>query len=88
MMTDLAAVYWPTSIKPDGGRGFMDGSGWATIMLTWFYSLWWFTIADAAKTIIQWVRLPATTRLLLVTALQVEALNLLCLPMRVWSFAE
>lgn len=34
----------------------MDGSGWATIMLTWFYTLWWFTIADAAKTLIQWVR--------------------------------
>ena len=55
-LTDfLDAVYWPTRIKPDGGRGFMDGSGWATVMLTWFYSLWWFTIADAAKTLIQWV---------------------------------
>lgn len=33
----------------------MDGSGWSTIMLTWFYTLWWFTLADAAKTLIQWV---------------------------------
>ena len=62
-MKFLDAVYWPTRIKPDGGRGFMDGSGWATIMLTWFYTLWWFTIADAAKTLIQWVRAPTGDRI-------------------------
>lgn len=49
------AVYWPATVKPDGGKGFMDGIGWAAIMLTWFYSLLWFSLADAAKALLQWI---------------------------------
>jgi hypothetical protein len=55
LASTFIAVYWPTSVKPDGGRGFMDGSGWATVGLTWFYCILWFTLADAAKTGLQWI---------------------------------
>ena len=34
----------------------MDGCGWEAVMLTWFYALLWFMLADAAKALLHWVR--------------------------------
>ncbi|KAK9817909.1 hypothetical protein WJX72_004165 [[Myrmecia] bisecta] len=43
------AVYWPRSLKPDGGRGSMEGAYWGPIALTWAYVLVWWALADLAK---------------------------------------
>jgi hypothetical protein len=46
------AVYWPSNIEPDQGRGAMEGAGWAAIGITWAYVIVWWILADLAKTIV------------------------------------
>jgi H+-transporting ATPase len=48
----LIAVYWPLNVRPDGGRGAMDGAGWAAIGIAWAYVIIWWFLADLAKTIV------------------------------------
>ncbi|KAK9819692.1 hypothetical protein WJX72_001191 [[Myrmecia] bisecta] len=49
LASTFIAVYWPRNIKPDGGRGSMEGAGWAPVALTWAYVIFWWALADVAK---------------------------------------
>jgi H+-transporting ATPase len=45
----FVAVYWPARVKPDGGRGSMEGAGWVPILITWGYAIVFWQLADVAK---------------------------------------
>ena len=44
MLPRSNAEYWYTA---------QDGAGWQAILLTWFYSLLWWSLADIAKVLVQ-----------------------------------
>ncbi|KAL3158516.1 hypothetical protein ABBQ38_010745 [Trebouxia sp. C0009 RCD-2024] len=51
----FVGVYWPSHVRPDGGRGWMEGAGWKAILLTWAWALAVWQLADFAKFLASWV---------------------------------
>ena len=45
----FVAVYWPRNLQPDGGRGVIDGAGWAPVGLVWAYIFVWWNFTDVMK---------------------------------------
>ena len=48
----LKAVYWPRDVQPDGGRGVIDGAGWAPVGLMLACIFVWWNFTDAMKYIV------------------------------------